>query len=106
MPQKAAGPTDGATGIRACGADDKPGGEGSAGTTARATRNVRNVPRIPGRQEAMAGQLEAERKLMGDEFPQEDSARLLPAPHTRRVVLGEPVGEEAEPPVVRIPRVQ
>ena len=42
----------------------------------------------------MAGQLEAERKLMGDEFPQEDGAGLLPALHTRRVVLGEPVGEE------------
>src|SRR5438132_5893115 len=55
---------------------------------------MRHVPGIAGRQEAMARQLEAERKLMGDEFPQQNGAGLLPAPYTRRVFFGEPVGEE------------
>ena len=94
MPQKAAGPRM-----------EPPVSEPVAPTTSPAARAAPEplleppgmcveVPRIAGRQEAMAGQLEAERELMGDEFAQEDGAGLLPALHTRRVVLGEPVGEE------------
>src|SRR5438094_739634 len=43
----------------------------------------------------MAGQLQAERELMRDEFAQEDSSRLLPASDARGVVLREPIGQES-----------
>ena len=74
--------------------DDQPSRQSGARATARATRNVVEIPGVAGWLKAMARQLQPKRKLVRDEFAQEHSACLLPAPHARGVGLGEPVGKQ------------
>ena len=90
-------PADGPAGVRARRAADEPRGQGGAGPAARAAWNVVEVPRIAGGREAMAGELDAERELVGDELAEKDGAGLPPAPDARRLVLRDPVGEKGGP---------
>src|SRR5207245_9607974 len=86
------GPTDGAAGVRPGGAGHEPGGQRRPGAAAGAAGDVVEVPRIARRLEAMAGELQPERELVGDELAEQDGARVLPAPDAGGVVVRHPVG--------------
>jgi hypothetical protein len=85
---------DRSAGVRSEGTHGEAGRQRRARAARRPAGDVLKVPRIARRQEPVPGELDAEGELVGDELAQHDHARLGEPRHARRIVVGNPVGEE------------